>query len=220
MFKRILFCFLSATLCFGFWMGQKKEIHPTPELELPIRENKAFVFLMNAYNQAPWIQRSLHSIFEQEYDNYRVIMIDDGSIDNTLEVAQSFTEENNQQSRVTFLRNEEKLGLFTCLCQGIENISDQEIIIPIEAKDWLAHSGALARMNAAYQNPDIWIASTSGISFPSYKVHDKGLNSFYTALIKQIEPVDRSYMNSLRSLANGRIRYLSDVLLVSNEAAQ
>ena len=42
-----------------------------------------FVFLIPAYNCEKEIKKTLMSVFSQSYDNWRIILIDDVSTDNT-----------------------------------------------------------------------------------------------------------------------------------------
>lgn len=43
-----------------------------------------------AYNAARWIEETLQSVFAQDYPDYEVIVVDDGSTDNTAEVVDRF----------------------------------------------------------------------------------------------------------------------------------
>ena len=48
-----------------------------------VKEHKPFVVIVPSYNNSEWVERNLRSIFEQKYDNFRVIYIDDASTDGT-----------------------------------------------------------------------------------------------------------------------------------------
>lgn len=231
----VLICFAAAVIT-GFNTGKKSIQEEFGDgttdslIEFPMTGRKTFVFVVYAYNQAEWVERTLRSIFEQEYDYYRIVFIDDGSKDNTFAIAKSFIVENNQEGRTLLIHNEEKLGQAPCLYQAISGLLDQEIAIPVTAKDWLSHSGVLTRINAVFQNPDIWIASTSGIAFPSYEKISSGFESFYAALFKQLqlsslELAEKNkkgkpfYLDALKELAHGRSRKVPDILFVSNNTA-
>ena len=231
--KILKILFLMAALFFGFKMGQKPEakelaLKHQAEKEFPLSERTSFALIVYAHNQSPWCERALRSIFEQEYDYYRVIFIDDASSDDTFDTAKSFILENNQDQRVILMRNEEEQGPVACLYRAIDNLLEKEIVIPLDAKDWLAHPGALTRMNAAFQNPDVWIAEVSGVEYPSYRIIPGGLSAFYAALFKELRLSDfysgkkfarspLSYMKPLRDLAGGRARNLEEPLIVKNE---
>lgn len=229
----VFFCLILALL-FGFKIGKQPQTdfsitqNSNTDEELPIKMRKNFVFVVYAYNQSLWVDRNLRSIFEQEYDFYRIIFIDDASKDNTFVTARNFILENNQESRTLMIRNEEKIGYLPCLYQVAQSLLDQEIMIPIHAKDWLAHSGALTRMNAVFQNPDVWIASTSGIAYPTYERLTLKFEGFYAALFKQLpssailqtEKGVKDPLAPLRQLSAGRTKNIKDILLIANITSQ
>lgn len=220
----LLFFFLLAALFFGYKAGKNPEEKIALDsadktMESPVTMRKTFVFVVYAYNQSLWINRTLLSIFEQEYDYYRIIFIDDGSKDNTFALAKELIQENNQESKTLLIRNEKKLGFLPCLHQVVHNLLDQEIMIPIQAKDWLAHSGALTRMNAVFQNPNVWTASASGISYPSFEKCPLGLEGFYAALFKQLSSKDfleKDLSIPLQKLSKGKTAHIRDVLCIAN----
>jgi glycosyltransferase involved in cell wall biosynthesis len=192
--------------------------------QTPINETKNFVFVVYAHNHKLWIERNLRSIFEQEYENYKTIFIDDASQDDSLSIAYRFTEENNQQDRTIFIRHEESIGYFSCLEQIIREMPDQEIVIPLLAKDWISHSNALNCMNEVFQNPDVWLAKTKAISFPLYEETVQGFEGFYAAVFKQLPKSaiieGKRGFSKLHELASGRSKEINDILLFSNTTAK
>ena len=227
---------LLLTALFGFWIGggagkEKKQEAATfhPERNYPVKTENAFVFVVYAKDDAHWCERTLRSVFEQNYEKFRVIFIDDASSDNTSEKVDAFVLENSQDHRVISIRNEEKLGKVACLYRALDQLSDSEIAIPIDAKDWLAQETFLSRLNQAYQNPDVWITYSPSLAYPSYTLRAPALSSFYAALFKQIRLVDlyvdgefaknsKSWMGPLVELAGGRCRILTEPYCFLNEA--
>ncbi|MBS0625725.1 MAG: glycosyltransferase family 2 protein [Verrucomicrobia bacterium] len=237
--RPLLILLAAAAGFFGFQMGegpltQAKEpvrIKVHPEREFPLAQYHSFAFIVYASNQAAWCERTLASIFAQDYDYYRVIFIDDASTDGTSDVAHNFIVDNHQVDRVILIRNEKRLGPCASLYRAAESCSDREVAIPLEAKDWLTHEGVLTRLNGAFQNPDVWIASSSAISYPQYEMDcPGGLNAFYAGLLKQVHLEDLfsaegvlslsrdSYLKPLTAMAGGRIRSISEPLSFANLA--
>lgn len=70
--------------------------------------------LMPAYNAAEFISEAINSILSQTFTDFELIIIDDGSTDNTVQIIQSYTD-----SRIVFIKNEVNLKLIKTLNKGI-----------------------------------------------------------------------------------------------------
>ncbi len=220
----------------GIWCGKpipsvKKPIVFATGTSFPVAEHKSFVFLVYCHNQATWVsEKTLRSIFEQDYDHYRVILIDDASSDETMQVAQQFVLDHNQTEKTVLIRNETKLGKTASLYRAIDNCLDKEIILTLDGQDWLLSPLVLAELNSTYQNPNVWLTLSSSLDYPSYEACLKGLSSYYAALFKQIRLADlleeghfiaheEAYLLPLLNLASGRIWQMDRPLLFTNSAA-
>ena len=65
--------------------------------------------IMGVYNCAPTLQEALDSLYKQSYQDFEIIMCDDGSKDSTLEIAEKNVKEH--PSNTYLLKNEVNLGL-------------------------------------------------------------------------------------------------------------
>lgn len=216
---------------FGYWMGggaqpprEKKLSARTPISSL--EPSKSFVIVLYAYKDALWCERTLRSIFEQEYDQCRVVVFEDGSHDGTLEKIKSFVVENKQDHRVILIQNAERLGPVACLHRAAHSLSEQEIVIPISAKDWFASPKALNRLNALYRNPDVWTVALQPLLYPTYEEVKAGEVmklphhipvSFYAGLLKRVHP---SSFDCHHQLVLERDAYLKPILQMSGEHFQ
>jgi len=235
MWKVMLFLLI---LFAGFWLGKEpKEMRKVenlrsidPAKEFAVCDHKAFVIILYSHNQAQWCERALRSIFEQDYDSYRVVMIDDASVDKTEEKAKAFILENNQENKVIFLRNQSFLGKVASFYRAIENCLAKEIVIELDAKDWLASPLVLNKLNCTYQNPDVWISQGAALCYPSYQPKKEGLISYYAALFKKIQIEDlfvegrliresKAYHPILLKLSGGRVKKIEEPLCFENLAA-
>jgi glycosyltransferase involved in cell wall biosynthesis len=63
---------------------------------------------MCAYNVAPYLEETIHSILNQTYRNIEFIMVDDCSTDDTLAIMQQYAALDN---RIKVLRNAENMGM-------------------------------------------------------------------------------------------------------------
>lgn len=60
---------------------------------MPISEKILFSIIIPTYNRANTISRAIKSVVGQTYSNWELIIVDDGSTDNTLEVVRSYIDD-------------------------------------------------------------------------------------------------------------------------------
>lgn len=176
--------------------------------------NKRFVIVIPSYNNKDWYQKNLASVFNQEYENYRVIYIADGSTDGTDQLVEEYVKQTEQQDWVTLIKNSERKGPLACMCQAVFSCDKDEIVVDLDGNDWLAHEKVLSKLNKIYADPDVWMTYGQFIYYPSFK---KGiaskvpneivnqnkfrsygggithLKTFYAALFQAIEKEDFLY---------------------------
>ncbi len=91
-----------------------------------------FSIIIPAYNRGHCLKRCLDSVVSQTYKNFEVIIVDDGSVDNTHEVLNLF----QSLLPMKILRNEKPSGgAWLPRKQGIE-ISSGEYLAFLDSDDW------------------------------------------------------------------------------------
>ena len=63
---------------------------PRPETDFPVTEDKPIAIVVYSYKNGKTCERALQSIFEQDYERYRILFFDDHSQDGTFEKVQSY----------------------------------------------------------------------------------------------------------------------------------
>jgi len=84
---------------------------------------------MSAYNSSDSIERAISSILDQTFSDFELIILDDGSTDNTVEVIHSFSDKRIKLFQL------EHAGLPTALNYGISQ-ANGEIIVRHDSDDW------------------------------------------------------------------------------------
>lgn len=85
-----------------------------------VPENKMLTpisVIMPAYNVAAYIEEAIRSVIAQTYSAWRLLVLDDGSSDGTVEIVERLAE---QDSRITLIRNEENCGAARTRNRGLE----------------------------------------------------------------------------------------------------
>lgn len=127
---------------------------------------KKFVVVIPSYKNAEWYERNLNSVLGQNYENFRVIYVDDSSPDNTGNLVQSYLELHDPQGKVKLIKNEARKGALCNLYEMIHSCEDEEIIVTVDGDDWLAHSFVLQKLNEVYSDPNVWMTWGSYVDVP------------------------------------------------------
>ena len=87
--------------------------------------------LIGIYNCAPYLQEALDSLYAQTYQDFKIILCDDGSNDDTYAIAQHNAEEH---SNIVLIKNERNMGLNYTLNHCLEH-ADTEYIARMDGDD-------------------------------------------------------------------------------------
>jgi glycosyltransferase involved in cell wall biosynthesis len=172
---------------------------------------KKIAVVIPSYNNCQWYKNNLSSLYNQDYDNFRAIYIDDCSSDGTGELVEKFIADNNLTTRIQLICNPVQVGALQNLYNVIYSCDDDEIIVILDGDDWLAHNGVLKTLNAVYSDSNCWLTYGQYISWPyntpgysrqipshiieantvrEYEWCASHLRSFYTWLFKMIKKED------------------------------
>ncbi len=108
--------------------------------------------LIPAYNEEKVIERTIRAVLSSNYPNFRVIVIDDGSTDATLEVARRAFGKEEASGRVLILTKPNS-GKAEALNFGLQYVHD-EIYIGIDADTVIARD-AIRRLVPHFLNPKV-----------------------------------------------------------------
>lgn len=81
------------------------------------KKNNLVLIVMAAYNAGKTLELAIKSILEQSYKNWKLILIDDGSTDNTLKIINSY----KHLKKIKIIKNKIRLGLTKSLNKAIKN---------------------------------------------------------------------------------------------------
>ena len=109
--------------------------------------------LIPAYNEEKVIERTIRAALNSNYPNLRVIVIDDGSKDRTLEVARDAFANEAALGKVLIL-GKKNSGKAEALNYGIEHIGDAELFVGIDA-DTIIAPDAISRLVPHFINPKV-----------------------------------------------------------------
>ena len=140
--------------------------------------NKLVSVIVPCYNHAQFLDEALQSVLNQTYTNWECIVVNDGSLDNTKEVASTWCEKDN---RFHYLEKKNG-GLSSARNAGIA-ISKGEYVLPLDADDIL-HESFLSKL-VPELNQDDSLAIVSCYSKFFYKHKEN--------IIHELKPVGTTY---------------------------
>ena len=111
-----------------------------------------FSIITPTYNRAHTIERAINSLLQQTYENWEMIIVDDGSTDNTEEVVNKFIQ---KDKRIKYIKLDKNSGVNKARNIGFENISaDSEWIGFLDSDDVFVEDALEKMANKVKEFPD------------------------------------------------------------------
>ncbi len=172
---------------------------------------RPMVAVVVSYNNAQYYKKNLDSMFSQNYENFRVIYVDDVSPDGTADLVEQYVKEHDLADRLTLIRNKKNMGGMYNTHLAVHTCEDHEIVLTIDGDDWLAHDEVFSTINDAYEDKNVWLTYGSFMRYPDGKVFEwpsfppeiiaenayrsyrwiaSHLRTFYAGLFKKIRKED------------------------------
>lgn len=117
--------------------------------------------LMGIYNCAPTLQEALDSLYAQTYKDFKIVMCDDGSKDDTLKIAE---ENAKMHENVIVIKNERNMGLNYTLNHCLE-YADTEYIARMDGDDISLPTRFEKEIKFLDEHPGYAVVSTPMIYF-------------------------------------------------------
>lgn len=102
--------------------------------------------LISTFNCGKYISQAIESIFEQSYKDFEIIIIDDGSTDNTCEIIRGY-------KGIRYFQNPVNVGISRSLNLGID-LAQGEYIARMDADDLMLGNRLEDQINFLKENPD------------------------------------------------------------------
>lgn len=167
-----------------------------------------FIVVVPFWNAEKWIDKSLKSLKLQNYTNFKCIVADDCSTDNSVNVAKKII---GNDQRFKIVSSEKNLGPLGNAYEAAlihSEAKDDDIIVILDGDDFLFSPDSLAILNDAYSQFDCWMTYGSYVN-----LSNKQRGKFSKKIPKQIID-DNSFRNNewcTSHLRSYKVRLLKNI---------
>lgn len=114
---------------------------------------KDFVsIIIPVYNGEKYIGRCIESIINQSYKNIDIIIINDNSIDNTIDIINQYMQ--NKENNIVLINNEVTLGVAESRNRGLKYV-ETEYVLFLDCDDWLDLNCIEKAINKFKENTEV-----------------------------------------------------------------
>lgn len=113
-----------------------------------------FSVIIPLYNKAPYVHKTVESVLGQTFDDYELIIIDNGSNDGSSEIVAGFTD-----PRIRTIRIDENVGVSNARNKGV-SLSTSTYITFLDADDWWEPTFLEEMSGLIERHPDAGIYGT------------------------------------------------------------
>jgi len=140
-----------------------------------LNEYDGITVIMPTYNQSSFICAAIRSLLLQTFEKWELLIINDGSTDNTHQIIQPFLKDN----KIKCFTNTENKGLGVCLNMGIESASYS--LIGYLPSDDLYYRDHLSSLFSTLKKNQKAILACSGLKYNSINTDKNSISMFSEA---------------------------------------
>jgi glycosyltransferase involved in cell wall biosynthesis len=121
--------------------------------------NPLISVILPVYNAEKFLKESLNSILGQSYTNLEIIIINDGSSDNSQSIINSYSDD-----RIIYIHQEQNMGLIPSLNNAIHSAKG-DFIVRMDADDIAFKNRIQLQVQYLFENPSIAIVASHAMFF-------------------------------------------------------
>lgn len=141
-----------------------------------------FSFIVPVYNGEKYLERCIEAILNQTFKNFEVILIDDGSKDNSVNIMKEYQTKNEN---IVVYENKENKGVSYSRNVGIRNAKGEYLVF-CDADDWYADNTLEIFEKAIIQYDSDFIVTNYYIAYDEKKIEVNATKMFsQTNITKQ-----------------------------------
>lgn len=133
-----------------------------------IGKNHKFNFIVPFYNAESWLRKSINSVKNQKYDNFKCYLIDDMSTDDSVRVIEN---EILNDNRFKLIKNTSKKYALANIVGVLteEDIKPEDVNILLDGDDWMSSYNALSYLDNVYTSTECLLTYGTYVYYPTGK---------------------------------------------------
>ncbi|GEN36726.1 glycosyltransferase family 2 protein [Aneurinibacillus danicus] len=168
--------------------------------------------LLPVYNGDPDIAQTLNSLLEQTYKHFKVVVINDCSTDNTIDILNDYSKKDKRIEVFSLPKNQ---GITVALNKGISMLdNDCEYVIRIDSGDICRNDRIEKQVEFLFHNPDYALVGTQFQMVPKEGELTEGIIRFrnYSNQLCTYEQIKDNY-TVMAPYAHPTLAFRRDVLM-------
>lgn len=145
MLKRVILGLLFAVLPTCLWAYKAKNGDVT------------ITVIVCSYNNEPYLEENLKSLFEQDYPKWRMIYVNDCSQDKTGELAQKLVKKYKMEARATIINNKQRIGGLANTFYAVHTLDPRNVVVLYDGDDTFKNKKVLSKIARIYRNKKVWL---------------------------------------------------------------
>lgn len=122
--------------------------------------DKNVSIILPTYNGGKYIKRAIESVMTQTFSDWELLIIDDGSTDDTERIVKEFA---SKDSRIIYLKNENNLGIQKTLNRGLKESKGEYIARIDDDDEWVDKDKIKKQVEFLESKPDHVLVGTGVI---------------------------------------------------------
>lgn len=162
------------------------------------KEERLVSIITPAYNAAKFIGEAIESVLAQSYQNWELIIVDDGSKDNTVEIVKSYNDR-----RIILHKLEKNSGVAVAMNTAI-SLAHGTLLAFLDADDvW--------KPDKLKKHTDFMVTNHYGFTFSAYEIMREGKNKVVHA------PKSQNYGQYMRNTVIGTSVAMLDMDIIGHD---
>ncbi|MDB6096672.1 MAG: hypothetical protein JWM09_950 [Francisellaceae bacterium] len=146
----------------GYFARKKASLSALVMLLLPhlasSQEPTHFCIISPGYKIAHYFQEAIESVTQQTYKNWKMVIIDDHSPDNSANLIAAYLKKQNLAPKIILVANQNNQGAMPNIYNAINQYChDNDVVINLDADDLLANKQVLQKVAKIYEDKNIWL---------------------------------------------------------------